>query len=198
MAGLDPAEIKAVVDAAFAPDDALTQAFVVTWKGQIIAERYGSGATAATPLEGWSMGKSIAASLMGVQMQQGLYTLDQPALIPEWQSAGDKRQSIRIRDILNMSSGLRVRAEQDLDYAYDGGHPDHWYDYTRNNAFAYAASRPQQWPPRSRLVFLKTWLRYKFMILGQFYTIFRFRKLVNGPGLGACMFAGCPLSCFQP
>ncbi|WP_290802150.1 serine hydrolase [Aquidulcibacter sp.] len=146
-AGLDPAKIKAVVDAAFAPDDALTQAFVVTWKGQIIAERYGSGANASTPLEGWSMGKSIAASLMGVQMQQGLYTLDQPAPIPEWQGAGDKRQSIRIRDILNMSSGLRVRAEQDPDYAYDGGYPDHWYYYTGNNAFAYAASRLQQWPP---------------------------------------------------
>lgn len=146
-AGLDSAKLKAVVDAAFAPDDALTQAFVVTWKGQIIAERYGSGATVATPLEGWSMGKSIAASLIGVQMQQGLYTLDQPAPIPEWQGAGDQRQSIRIRDILNMSSGLRVRAEQDPDYVYDGGYPDHWYYYTGDNAFAYAASRPQQWPP---------------------------------------------------
>jgi len=145
--GLDVAKLKAVVDAAFAPDDALTQAFVVTWKGQIIAERYGAGASAATPLEGWSMGKSIAASLIGVQMQQGLYSLDQPAPIPEWQGAGDKRRDIRIRDILNMASGLRVRAEQDPDYAYDGGYPDHWYYYTGNNAFAYAASRPQQWAP---------------------------------------------------
>jgi CubicO group peptidase (beta-lactamase class C family) len=146
-AGLDASKLKAVVDAAFAPDDALTQAFVITWKGQIIAERYGSGAGPATPLEGWSMGKSITASLMGVLMQQGAYTLDQPAPIPEWQGAGDKRKDIRIRDILNMSSGLRIRAEQDPDYAYDGGYPDHWYYYTGNNAFAYAASRPQQWAP---------------------------------------------------
>lgn len=145
--GVDPSKLQAVVDVAFAPDDALTQAFVVTWKGQIVAERYGSGATAKTPLEGWSMGKSIAASLIGVQMQQGLYTLDQPAPIPEWQSAGDKRKKIRIRDILNMSSGLRIRAEQDPDYAYDGGYPDHWYYYTGDNAFAYAAGRPQQWAP---------------------------------------------------
>ena len=144
---LDPAKLKAVVDAAFAPDDALTQAFVITWKGQIIAERYGPGASVTTPLEGWSMGKSIAASLIGIQMQQGLYTLDQPAPIPEWQGAADKRKDIRIRDILQMSSGLRVRAEQDPDYAYDGGYPDHWYYYTGDNAFAYAASRPQQWAP---------------------------------------------------
>ena len=114
--GLDPANLKAVVDAAFAPDDALTQAFVITWKGRIIAERYGLGATAKTPLEGWSMGKSIAASLMGILVQQGVYSLDQPAPIPEWQGQGDKRKDIRIRDILNMSSGLRIRAEQDPDY----------------------------------------------------------------------------------
>ena len=144
---LDPAKLKAVVDAAFAPDDALTQAFVITWKGQIIAERYGPGASVTTPLEGWSMGKSIAASLIGIQMQQRLYKLDQPAPIPEWQGAEDKRKDIRIRDILQMSSGLRVRAEQDPDYAYDGGYPDHWYYYTGDNAFAYAASRPQQWAP---------------------------------------------------
>ena len=68
--GLDPAKIKAAVDAAFAPDDALTQAFVITWKGQIIAERYGPGASVTTPLEGWSMGKSIAASLIGVQIDR--------------------------------------------------------------------------------------------------------------------------------
>ncbi len=144
---LDPAKLKAVVDAAFAPDDALTQAFVITWKGKIIAERYGPGATASTPLEGWSMGKSIAASLMGVLIQQGVYALDQPAPIPKWQGDDDKRKDIRIRDILNMSSGLRVRAEQDPDYAYDGGYPDHWYYYTGNNAFDYAISRPQQWAP---------------------------------------------------
>lgn len=145
--GLDPAKLKAAVDAAFAPDDALTQAYIITWKGQIIAERYGPGANAKTPLEGWSMGKSIAASLMGVLIQRGTYTLDQPAPIPQWQEQGDKRKDIRIRDILNMSSGLRIRAEQDPDYAYDGGYPDHWYYYTGNNAFAYAASRPQQWGP---------------------------------------------------
>lgn len=145
--GLDPDKLKAIVDAAFLSDNAFTQAFVITWKGQIIAERYGSGADANMPLEGWSMGKSIAASLMGVLIEQGVYKIDQPAPIPEWQGAGDNRKEIRIRDILQMSSGLRIRAEQDPDYAYDGRYPDHWYYYTGDNAFAYAASRPQQWPP---------------------------------------------------
>jgi CubicO group peptidase (beta-lactamase class C family) len=146
-AGLNAAKVQAAVDAAFSPDDALTQAFVVTWKGQIVGERYGPGASPTTPLEGWSMGKSIIATLIGVLMQQGVYTLDQPAPIPEWQRPGDARQKIRIRDILQMSSGLRIRAEQDPEYVYDGRYPDHWYYYVAPNAFAYAASRPQQWAP---------------------------------------------------
>lgn len=146
-AGYDAAKVAAALDAAFAPDDALTQAFVVTWRGQMIGERYGLGATSNTPLEGWSMGKSVIASLLGVLIQQGAYTLDQPAPIPEWQSPNDPRRNIRIRDIMQMSSGLRIRAEQDPEYVYDGRLPDHWYYYTAPNAFAYAATRPQQWVP---------------------------------------------------
>ncbi|MDP9414257.1 MAG: beta-lactamase family protein [Pseudomonadota bacterium] len=145
--GLRADKLRAALDAAFAPDDALTQVFVVTWKGQLIGERYGNGANATMPLESWSMGKSIIGTLMGVLIQQGTYTLDQAAPIPEWQTSGDPRRAIRIRDILQMSSGLRIRAEQDPDYVYDGRYPDHWYYYMAPNAFAYAASRPQQWPP---------------------------------------------------
>lgn len=145
--GFDAAQVNAAVDAAFAPEDALTQAFVVTWRGQIIGERYGLGATHTTPLEGWSMGKSVIATLLGVLMQQGVYTLEQPAPIPQWQSPGDPRRTIRVRDIMQMSSGLRIRAEQDPEYAYDGRLPDHWYYYTAPDAFAYAAGRPQQWAP---------------------------------------------------
>jgi hypothetical protein len=43
----------------FQPAEGLAPAFVVTWKGRLIAERYGKGLTAQTPLEGWSMGKSV-------------------------------------------------------------------------------------------------------------------------------------------
>ena len=54
---IDAAKLKAAVDAAFEPSEALTAAFVVTWKGHLIAERYGDGIGVHTPLEGWSMGK---------------------------------------------------------------------------------------------------------------------------------------------
>ena len=69
------------------------------------------------------MGKSLSGTLMGILMQQGVYTLEQPAPIPEWQTPGDPRAKIRIMDILHMSSGLRIIAPQDPDYNERAGTP---------------------------------------------------------------------------
>jgi len=124
--------------------------FIVTWKGRIIGERYGEGITMHTPLESWSMGKSLTATLLALLIKQGVYDLSQPAPIPEWQSGDDPRAKIRIADILHMSSGLRIKAPQDPDYDPSGTYPDHLYLYTGGiNSFHYAATRPQQWPPNT-------------------------------------------------
>jgi CubicO group peptidase (beta-lactamase class C family) len=147
-AGLDVAKVKQAVDAAFEPAAGMTAAFVVTWKGRLVGERYGEGTTMHTPLESWSMGKSVTATLMGILIKQGVYDLSQAAPIPEWQGPGDPRAKIRISDLLRMSSGLRIRAPQDPDYDPSGPYPDHVYLYTGSvNAFHYAATRPLQWPP---------------------------------------------------
>lgn len=147
-AEIDAARLKQAVDAAFDPPEGMTAAFVVTWKGRLIAERYGEGISHRTPLESWSMGKSLTATLMGILIRQGVYDVWQAAPVPEWQTPGDPRASIRIGDILQMSSGIRIRAPQDPDYDPSQGYPDHLYLYTGSvNAFRYAATRPQQWPP---------------------------------------------------
>jgi CubicO group peptidase (beta-lactamase class C family) len=149
-AGVDLAKAKAAADAAFANADAETTAFVATWKGRIIAERYGDGITKTTPLESWSMGKSVTSTLMGTLIHKGVYTLDQPAPVPEWQGEGDPRKEIRIQDILRMSSGIRIISPSDPDYDRNGPYPDHLYLYTdAGNAFTYAATRPQQWKPNT-------------------------------------------------
>jgi CubicO group peptidase (beta-lactamase class C family) len=148
-AGVDKAKVDQAVEAAFDPAG-MTAAFVVTCKGRIIAERYGPNITMTTPLESWSMGKSLTATLMGILIRQGAYTLDQPAPIPEWQGPGDPRARIRISDILHMSSGLRIIAPQDPDYDPKGPYADHLYYYTSaSNTFHYAATRPLQWPPNT-------------------------------------------------
>jgi CubicO group peptidase (beta-lactamase class C family) len=145
---LDMAKVKEAVDAAFDPPEAKTAALVVTWKGRLIAERYAPGITAQTPLESWSMGKSVTATLMGVLIQQGAYELWQPAPIPEWQEGNDLRSEIRIADLLQMSSGLRIKALEDPDYHPTGTYPDHLYLYTGGvDSFHYAATRPLQWLP---------------------------------------------------
>lgn len=129
-------------------DEAMTAAMVITHKGKLVAERYRPGIDIDTPLESWSMGKSLVATLLGMLVHEGEYTLDQPAPIPQWRDGGDPRQAIRIRDILNMSSGLRFRAMQDPGYDPSLGYPDHLYVYTGGvDAFNFAATRQQQWAP---------------------------------------------------
>lgn len=148
--GIDTTKVNQAVDAAFELPEAYTAAFIVTHKGRIVGERYMNGITASTPLESWSMGKSVTATMLGVLMKQGEYRLDQPAPIPEWQGADDKRKEIKIQDILHMSSGLRIKAPDDPDFDPNGTYPDHIYLYTgRINSFNYAATRPQQWPPNT-------------------------------------------------
>jgi len=147
-AGIDAAKVKQAIDAAFEPASGMTAAMVVAYKGRLIGERYGNGITETTPLESWSMGKSLTATLMGILMKRGVYRLDQPAPVPEWQKPGDPRAKIRISDIMQMSSGLRIRAPGDPDFDPALGYPDHLYLYTGTvNSFHYAATRPQQWPP---------------------------------------------------
>jgi CubicO group peptidase (beta-lactamase class C family) len=149
-AELDEEKVRVAVDAAFEPVEGMTAAFVVTWKGRLIAERYRDGLDLHTPLEGWSMGKSLTATLMGILIQQGVYDLWQPAPVPEWQREGDPRAEIRIADILRMSSGIRCVNRGDPEYESVMGYPDHLYLYTGGmNSFQWAATRPQQWPPNT-------------------------------------------------
>ncbi len=149
-AELDAEKVTAAVNAAFEPASGMTAAFVVTWKGRLIGEKYGEGIDLETPLESWSMGKSLTATLMGLTIQQGIYQLDQPAPVPEWQEEGDPRAQIRISDVLRMSSGLRCRAPGDPGLDPSLGYLDHLYLYTGGaNSFTWAATRPQEWPPNT-------------------------------------------------
>jgi CubicO group peptidase (beta-lactamase class C family) len=145
---IDQQLLAQAMDEGFGPPDAMTLALVVTYKGRIIGERYAPGIGIHTPLESWSMGKSLTGTLVARLIQMGTYTLDQPAPIPEWQTPGDPRREIRIRDIMQMSSGIRLRAPQDPDYDPAVGYPEHLYLYAGSvNSYAFAASRPQQWKP---------------------------------------------------
>ena len=146
--GLDMDKVRRAVDSAFSPAEAFTAAVVVTYKGRIIGEKYAPGITMTTPLESWSMGKSLSATIMGILIKKGVYRLDQPAPIPEWQGKGDGRGKIRIQEIMHMSSGIYCRSAYDPDFDASLGYAEHKYLYTGGvNSFHYAASLPQQWLP---------------------------------------------------
>ena len=70
--------------------------------GRLIAQRYGAGFNAATPLLGWSMTKSVTAALVGLQIADGKLSLQQQGFWP----AGDPRARIALADLMAMSSGL--------------------------------------------------------------------------------------------
>jgi hypothetical protein len=138
--------LQRAVALAFAPDS-YTAAYLVIHNGEIIAERYDHGAHRDMQLESWSMGKSITALLTGRMIQQGYFKLDDPAPVPAWQQDGDPRKEIRIRDLLQMSSGLHFTAHMDPEADTYTQYLDHWYIYTGAiDAFTYSFSRPLQYP----------------------------------------------------
>lgn len=145
---LDPA-FEAATDAAFADPAAQTMAFVVVHEGRIVAERYGPGTTRDTPLESWSMGKSITATLLGLRVADGTYPdVNAPAPVERW--ANDARKDIRIVDLLRMSSGLHFRSAFDPDWKPEYGVPDHTFIYTGAvDAFEYSLDKPAQFPPNT-------------------------------------------------
>jgi len=81
------------------------RAIAVLKDGQIIAETYGPGFDANTPLLGWSMTKSVMATLIGMRIAEGKMDLQRDHLLPEWE--GGDRSKIRLADLLAMESGLK-------------------------------------------------------------------------------------------
>ena len=147
--GIDPVKLNSAVHEAFSDPAGQTLAFLVVYKGQIVAERYGLGTNKETPIEGWSMGKSMLAALIGVLIKDGEFGLYDPAPVPAWQRPGDPRSNIRIADLLRMSGGLHFTAPRDPDFSPDV-FPDHVYVYNGAvNIFEFAYARPLQFPPNT-------------------------------------------------
>jgi CubicO group peptidase (beta-lactamase class C family) len=158
-----PAARQALLDEAvammFARQAQFTNAFVVLHRGRVLAERYAAPFDAQTRFESWSMGKSIAASLVGRLHQQGRLALDEPAWMPQWQAPGDPRQRIRVRDLLNMASGLRFsgsyssgedewRKAQPAQAGQGARFLDHIYVYAGGiDSCAFSAAPPLEAPP---------------------------------------------------
>ena len=102
-----------------------TLSLVVAYRGQIIHERYAPGIDMSTRTRTWSTAKSIASTLIGMAVDDGLLELDAPlnlAWQPQVRSAEtDPRQHITLRHVLNMSSGLETIDNGGMEYATGSG-----------------------------------------------------------------------------
>lgn len=98
----DPA-VNAILDDAGVTGPGM-RAVVVVKDGRIVGERYGEGFSAATPLLGWSMTKTVNAVLVGTLIGDGRMDLDATGLFDAWK--GEERAQISLADLMAMSSGL--------------------------------------------------------------------------------------------
>jgi CubicO group peptidase (beta-lactamase class C family) len=149
-AAIDRARMQAAVDLAFADPAGLTAAMVVVYQGQIVGERYMPGITKDTQLESWSMGKSLTATLIGLAIRDGAFTLDDPAPVPDWRRPGDPRGAIAVRDVMRMSSGLSFTGQDDRWMDPSWQYHDHFFIYAGAvDAFRYAITSPVEFAPNS-------------------------------------------------
>jgi CubicO group peptidase (beta-lactamase class C family) len=104
--GMDAAVLEEARAYAFA-DDMNTQGVVVVRNGVIVAEWYADGADETSWATSWSVAKSFTSALIGIAIDEGLIPgVDEPMTTwyPEWR--GSERESMTLRDVLQMSSGL--------------------------------------------------------------------------------------------
>jgi CubicO group peptidase (beta-lactamase class C family) len=126
-AGVDAAALQAASDWAFnrSNPEQVTLSLLVVHRGRIIHERYAPGVDVTTRTRTWSTAKSIAATLIGILVDQGKLRLDEP-LGFAWQPLApkpeeDPRNAITLRHVLNMSSGLYPIDNAGLEYATGSG-----------------------------------------------------------------------------
>jgi CubicO group peptidase (beta-lactamase class C family) len=99
-----------------------TTAVLVVQDGKIVAERYRLDFDMHMSQRTWSVAKSIAGTVVGAAVQQGLIDVDAPAPIPEWSRPGDPRSAITTDHLLRMASGLHSDAAGNrTDAIYFGG-----------------------------------------------------------------------------
>jgi len=104
----------------------VTLSLLVVHDGRLIHERYAPGVDVRTRTRTWSTAKSIAVTLIGMLVDQGKLSLDEPLPI-EWlptrasNPETDPRRQITLRHVLNMSSGLYPVDSWGREYATGSG-----------------------------------------------------------------------------
>lgn len=128
-----------------------TRGVVVVHQGELVGERYADGFGPFVPQRSWSVAKSITATLTGLVVDRGLLTLDARPPIRQW--AGDERSAITLRQLLNMSSGLKQNQFEGTERSLETFTPEseHAFIYFDGfDTYADALEAPLEVPPGTR------------------------------------------------
>jgi CubicO group peptidase (beta-lactamase class C family) len=141
---VDEDRLEAAIEIAFLEDDPEqrrrnTRAVVVVEDGRLVAERYGEGFDADTPLLGWSMTKSVASAMVGRLVGSGVLALDDDRLSARWDD--DERAEITVEHLLHMTDGL------EFDEVYDPNTDATKMLFTPRDTGEFAADKPLLHPP---------------------------------------------------
>ena len=123
---IDATALQAASNWAFEREfrEQITLSLLILHRGNIIHERYAPGFDMSTRTRTWSTAKSIASTLIGMLVDQGKLSLDEPlgfSFLPESADGDDPRSEITLRHVLNMSSGLETVDNRGLEYAIGSG-----------------------------------------------------------------------------
>lgn len=117
-------ELAGVADWDSFLDDTETQAFIVLQDGEVLYERYLNETQRDSIVTSFSVAKSFASALVGIAIEEGyISSVDDPITdyLPELAERDPRFNSITLRHLLMMSSGLDYQA--DGSFLFDGDDP---------------------------------------------------------------------------
>ncbi len=124
---VDPSLLQDASDWAFerATPEQVTVSLLVTRGERMLLERYAPGFDASTRTRTWSAAKSIAATLLGMMVDDGLLSLDEPLPV-DWRPQlavpkNEARATVSLRHALQMASGLMPVDAEGLEYQSGSG-----------------------------------------------------------------------------
>ncbi len=106
--------LEKAIDNGFIEEDTLlrkknSRAALVLYKGQLVGEQYANNFNKNSKLLGWSMTKSLTASMLALLAKEEKLNLDEPTNIEAWKD--DDRKNITWKQLLQMNSGLKWKEE---------------------------------------------------------------------------------------
>jgi CubicO group peptidase (beta-lactamase class C family) len=192
-----PAWLEPLLDDAFAEPRAVdgrrnTLAVVVRQRGQIIAERYRAPVTATTPLQGWSMNKSLLATWVGIQVARGALSLEQSVLasIDPADRSGDPVGNIDPR--LTLGHLLHMESGFDFEETYNPGDDATAMLYGDDPMWQAAPRRGHRFPPGTHFSYssgdtnLAAYL-WQRSLAGASYTDWLREEFIRPLGLGVAV-----------